>query len=187
MSEYDSENVYLNVCSRDSLIYFPDNKAADFRVKLAKPMHLKGCWKISLCEIWLYNISKGVEDNNNDSIRSGDDEVDVDVDGNSDTTSENAEGDDGNNGTVNLKDIGNVAINCSICMGLIVNGIQTRTLRKVPADENVYMVFPILYYVPVEKGFIDTIDFTINTSDGELLPFDALRGKVEMTLRLKRC
>ena len=109
------------------------------------------------------------------------------VDGESVENGDVVESDDGgNNNNDIVQDAVNVSINCSACTGLIVNGVQTRTLRKVPADEGVYMVFPILYYVPLEKGFIDTLEFTINTSDGTLLSFDPVKGRVEMTLKLKR-
>jgi hypothetical protein len=156
------DNVYLSVCSKDSATYFPNNKPANFRVKLAQPLQLTGCWKVGLCEIQLCNINikkKGNASNDNDDTHTP---------------------------VINGKDIPTISINCNICTGLIVNGVQTRTLRKVWGKKNIYKVFPIVYYVPLEKGYVDTIEFNIRDTDGELVSFDTLYGKVEMTLRLKR-
>jgi hypothetical protein len=157
------DNIYLTVCNNDSAFYFPNNKPAIFRVKLAQPLNLTGCWKVGLCEIQLCNVdikNKVIDEEDDDNKR-------VDI--------------------VNGKDIPSVSIDCNICTGLIVNGVQTRTLRKIWGRKNIYKVFPIVYYVPVEKGYIDTIEFKIHTVNGALLRFDNLYGRVEMTLRLKRC
>jgi hypothetical protein len=163
------ENMYLTVCSKDAAIYFPNNKPANFRVKLAKPLNLTGCWKVGLCEIRLsnVNINKVVSKKKKKTNVGGDDDV---------TLVE-----------VPLKAIPSISIDCNICTGLIVNGIQTRTLRKVWGRKNIYKVFPVVYYVPVEKGYIDTIEFNLYTGVGTVLTFDALYGRVEMTLRLKSC
>ena len=161
MDRGGNDNFYLHVCSRDSAIYFPENKASDFRVKLAKPLHLKGYWKIGLCEVGLYNVTK-VNTNDNEG-----------------STNEDSTNNDDQHCTA--------SINCNVCTGLIVNGVQTRILRKVLVEENIFSVYPIVYYVPLEKDFIDTIEFSINTSDGSQLSFDLVKGWSEMTLRLKRC
>lgn len=48
--------IVANYTSSSSL-YFPDNKPQQFRVKLSKPIDLKGSlWKIALCEIILKDI-----------------------------------------------------------------------------------------------------------------------------------
>ena len=173
------DNIYINVCSKDSAIYFPENKPSNFRVKLAQPLNLSRCWVIGLCEIHLFNINiknvvvkkKKLTASVNDVNESGDDDDD----------------DDTHNVGSNVKDIPSIAIDCSVCTGLIVNGVQTRTIRKVWGKKNIYKVFPIVYYVPLEKGYIDTIEFNIRTSSGEAVSFDTTHGRVEMTLRLKRC
>jgi hypothetical protein len=180
MGDLHVDNIYLNVCSKDSAIYFPLNKADNFRVKLAKPLNLTGCWKLGLCEIHLCNIdikktivkakiNKNVKRVVNDATDDDDDDDDAPVEG------------------INVKDIPAICIDCNVCTGLIVNGIQTRTIRKVWGKKNIYKVFPIVYYVPIEKGYIDTIQFNIYTSVGTPVSFDATYGRVEMTLRLKRC
>jgi hypothetical protein len=159
--------MYLNVCSKDSSIYFPNNEPAHFRVKLAKPLNLLGNWQVGLCEVQLCNVNINKQVNGNH--RDDNDKVVTQVE------------------PPNGKDIPSVCIDCSICTGLIVNGVQTRTLRKVWGRKNIYKVFPIVYYVPLEIGYIDTIEFKIHTTDGILLSFDKTYGRVEMTLRLKRC
>ena len=145
MDLYEDGNIYLNVCSKDSISYFPNNKTASFRVKLAKPLHLKGCWKLGLCEIHVSGVN------------------------------------------VNANGAENIRIECNLCKGLIVNGTQTRTLRTLPLKKNQYKIFPLLYYVPLETHYIDNIDFNICGSEDKLLSFEAEDGRVEMTLRLKRC
>jgi hypothetical protein len=171
MDDLYGDNIYLNVCSKDSAVYFPQNKPSNFRVKLAKPLNLVGCWKIGLCEIHLCNIDLKntiVKPKiNNGMGDSGDDDDDVPVS--------------------NIKDIPTICIDCNICTGLIVNGVQTRTIRKVWGKKNIYKVFPVVYYVPIEKGYMDTIHFNIHTSVGTPVTFDTTYGRVEMTLRLKRC
>jgi hypothetical protein len=174
MMDIHDDNIYINVCSKDSAIYFPGNKPANFRVKLAKPLNLSGCWKIGLCEIHLWNI-----DIKNAVVKKRRTIDDVDDDQDEATLPVEA--------INNVKDIPSICIDCSVCTGLIVNGIQTRTIRKVWGKKNIYKVFPIIYYLPLEKGFIDTIEFNIHTSTGELVNFDIPNGRVEMTLKLKRC
>lgn len=48
---------YVVVRNFDSVDYFPENKATDFRVKLNKPIDLKGRWKVALTEFFLSSAS----------------------------------------------------------------------------------------------------------------------------------
>jgi hypothetical protein len=162
-------SIYINVSSEDSSIYFPDNKAGHFRVKLEKRLELAGCWKIALCEISVSNVK--VKSGGSDSDREGEGE------------GEEAAGEEtGVNVTQDT-----IYVHCSVCVGLIVNGVQTRVLRTLPIKKNQYKIYPIQYYMPLETRYIDTIEFHICTSDGKALSFDVRKGKVSMTLRLKQC
>lgn len=80
-----------------------------------------------------------------------------------------------------------ICIHCNVCMGLIVNGTQTRILRTLPLKKNQYKIYPIQYYCPLETQNIDTIQFDICRSNGKAVSFNAQTGYVSMTLRLKRC
>ena len=185
MGDLHVDNIYLNVCSKDSAIYFPLNKADNFRVKLAKPLNLTGCWKLGLCEIHLCNI-----DLKNTIVKAKINKNVNSVGGNDDGSDDGSDDNDDNDAPIevtNVRDIPAICIDCSVCTGLIVNGVQTRTIRKVWGKKNIYKVFPIVYYVPIEKGYIDTIQFNIYTSVGTPVSFDTTYGSVEMTLRLKRC
>jgi hypothetical protein len=217
-------NIYLNVSSNDSVLYFPDNNASNFRIKLARPLSLIGCWKIGLCEIHICKVVKNDLSINQIvgeciSSRSSKDGTDknggLDVDTNMDTVDNvndknesitPVSGGSGISGIVpkhacrggisghttptvescNPTRV-SVRIDCSICMGLIVNGEQTRTIRTLAIKGDVYEVFPIVYYVPLETHYIDTIEFHIRSTCGEMLSFDTSAVRVEMTLRLKKC
>jgi hypothetical protein len=174
---------YLHVSSADSLPYFPNNKPDNFRVKLSKPLNLTGCWKIGLCEIRLANVTINkvtrVKRTNNKVIK-GVSDVDTVV-------KNDVKNDDMLIEKVNVKCMPSVSIDCNICTGLIVNGIQTRTLRKVWGKKNIYKVYPLVYYVPVEKVYIDTIEFNIYSGVDRVVTFDAVYGLTEMVLRLKSC
>lgn len=43
--------MYLYVSSDTAESYFPDNEAADFRARLARPLNLYGKWEVALTEI----------------------------------------------------------------------------------------------------------------------------------------
>ena len=85
-------------------------------------------------------------------------------------------------------------VNCSICTGMVVNGIQTRALRSIEATKNCHQVFTRIYYRPVEAMFIDTMEFTITKGGRTLVAFaldevaggHADIGKVSLILHLKR-
>jgi hypothetical protein len=158
------DNLYIHISSKDSKDYFPNNKVAHFRVKLGRPLNLQGSWVVGLCEIQLRNLS------NKAALVLVDD---------------NAPGRGDDTGGVEEPDIVNLRVECSICMGLIVGGVQTRTLRTLMVKGSLYKVFPLIYYLPVETRYTDTLEFRILNSNGQLATFDEVNGMVEMTLRLK--
>ena len=148
-------SIYLRVSNKDSLLYFPENEASLFRVKLKNTLNLTGLWLIGLCSV---------------------DMVHVDVSGNTATGAST------------------LAITCNICTGLIVDGSQTRVLRCLELHSDVHVLYTNIFYVPVEVGFLDTIEFSVITdvskptlfgtrltSDSAMQP-----GIVSMTLHLKR-
>jgi hypothetical protein len=167
MVDVYGESIYLSVSSKDSSVYFRDNSAANFRVKLAKRLELIGCWKIALCEISLSNVIVKAPTRVNTSDDSDDDG----------TEAANMLNDDDDT----------ICIHCSVCTGLIVNGKETRVLRTLPLKKNQYKIYPIQYYLPLETRYIDTIEFHIDTSSGKPVTFDKQTGQTSMTLRLKKC
>ena len=46
--------------STDSTHFYPDNTITRFRIKLYNPLTLKGCWKVALTELHLFNVKGGV-------------------------------------------------------------------------------------------------------------------------------
>ena len=52
-------------------------------------------------------------------------------------------------------------ISCDICTGFIVNGVQTRVLRTIPIQTNYQKTYPIVFYLPIETGSLDTIEFRV--------------------------
>ena len=164
MDQYGS-SFYIHISSKDSKDYFPNNKVAHFRVKLGRPLNLQGSWVVGLCEIQLRNLSHRAH-------------VAL-VD-----TTQPARGDDD---VIEEPSIVSLRVECSLCMGLIVGGVQTRTLRTLSTKGNLYKVFPLIYYFPIETRHTDTLEFCILNSDGKLATFNEINGEVEMTLRLKSC
>jgi hypothetical protein len=87
-----------------------------------------------------------------------------------------------------------VAIECNICTGLIVNGVQRRVLRVMPLKTDVAEVYPIVFYVPIETRFIDTIEFRVTNGACEEASFalevrgeqEVDAGHISMTLHIKR-
>ena len=157
-------NIYLNVSNKDSLTYFPNNKESVFRVKLAQPLNLTGCWKLALCEIELSGVKITT------AVKS--------------TTGSVASGSD-KRVKCEANDQESIHVQCDLCKGFIVNGIQTRTIHTLPLKRNQYKIFPMLYYLSLETHYIDTIEFLILTRDGKELSFDREGASVEMTLCLK--
>jgi len=78
---------------------------------------------------------------------------------------------------------GTVGLTCNICNGLWVEGVQTRLLRKFKCEKNNHLVFPVPYYVDIEKLFIDTLEFHILSPKGKEVAL-AADVKVELTLHL---
>ena len=163
MSTY-GKSIYLSVSNYDSVNYFPDNKPANFRVKLSKRLELGESWKIALCEIRLGNVVSTPATNDDNGV------------------DKNKKDDDVNDGVNDL-----IYIHCNVCIGLVVDGIQTRVLRTLPFKNNQYKIFPVLYYIPVETRYIDTIEFHISTSENKSVSFNPRTGQVMMTLHLKKC
>ena len=85
-------------------------------------------------------------------------------------------------------------LTCSVCTGVIVDGVQTRVLRCVQLDSDIHHTYSDIFYVPVEVGFLDTIEFGVITDVSKPALFgvkstedsDVIAGTVSMTLHLKR-
>jgi len=86
--------------------------------------------------------------------------------------------------TDNAENMGILGFSADFCNGLISDGGQTTVLRKFNCKRNVHETFPVLYYLPVEKLFIDTMDFYLTTASGKIA---SLTGdvKLEVTLHFK--
>jgi hypothetical protein len=93
------------------------------------------------------------------------------------------------------KGCSSLGVECNICTGLVVNGLHTRVLRIIPLDEeNVNELYTLVFYLPVEARFIDTLQFRVTNGCGEEVTFkleekeESLKdiGFVSMTLHLKR-
>jgi hypothetical protein len=83
--------------------------------------------------------------------------------------------------TDNDENKGVVGFNADICNGLMTEGSQTHLLRKFNCKRNVHEAFPIIYYLPVGKLFIDNMEFYL-TSDGLEDMSLADEAKLEVTL-----
>ena len=79
---------------------------------------------------------------------------------------------------------GLLGLNLDICDGLILDGIQSNVLRKFNCKRNVHEAFPVIYYMPVEKLFLDTLEMYITDSTGSIASLGA-DVKVECTLHFK--
>jgi hypothetical protein len=80
---------------------------------------------------------------------------------------------------------GVVGFNCNICNGLMAEGVETQLLRRFKCGRKVHEVFDNLYYVPVEKLFIDTLELYITGSGGNQITLSP-RAKVSCTLHLRQ-
>jgi hypothetical protein len=80
---------------------------------------------------------------------------------------------------------GMLGLNLDICNGLIINGIQSHMLRKFNGKKNVHEAFPVVYYMPVEKLFLDTLEIYLTASDGAIASLGA-DAKVECTLHFRQ-
>ena len=67
----------------------------------------------------------------------------------------------------NSANLGLLGISCDICNGIWMNGLQSHVLRRFNCRKNLHESFPWPFYLPVDKVFIDTLEFFITTSDGE--------------------
>jgi hypothetical protein len=83
--------------------------------------------------------------------------------------------------TDNAENKGVVGLNADICNGLISDGLQTHILRKFNCKRNVHEAFPIIYYLPVGKLFIDTMEFYLTDDVGKDVSLGA-DAKLEVTL-----
>jgi hypothetical protein len=86
--------------------------------------------------------------------------------------------------TENAENMGMLGFNADICSGLIADGVQTQLLRRFNCKRNVHVAFNTLYYVPVGKLFIDTMEFYITDADGKLASLSAT-VKLQVTLHFK--
>jgi hypothetical protein len=80
-----------------------------------------------------------------------------------------------------------MSLTCNICQGVILDGKQSRVLRTLKVyDGNYDEIYPIVFYVPIETRFVDTIEFCLVQTDGTPV---LLKGEshVSMTLHLKPC
>jgi hypothetical protein len=77
-----------------------------------------------------------------------------------------------------------LGLNLDICNGFIVDGIQTRVLRKFNCKRNVHVAFPIIYYMPVDKLFLDTLEIYLTGASGAVSSLTS-DVKVECTLHFK--
>ena len=66
-----------------------------------------------------------------------------------------------------------VCVACNICQGFICDGTQTRIIRilRVDGNENFDESYPVIFYVPIEVRFIDTIEFRLIKKDGTPVVF----------------
>ena len=51
------KDIYLHVSSKDSILYFPQNRPALFRVKLNTTLNLEGTWQVGLCSIFFKKVN----------------------------------------------------------------------------------------------------------------------------------
>jgi hypothetical protein len=86
--------------------------------------------------------------------------------------------------TENSESKGVLGLNLDICTGLIIDGVQTHVLRKFNCKRNVHEAFPIIYYMPVDKLFLDTLDIYLTGASGVVSSLTSA-VKVECTLHFK--
>ena len=76
---------------------------------------------------------------------------------------------------------------CSACQVLVVDGKQTRVLRALSVNKTYHEIYPVIFYVPVETQFIDTIEFRLIQRNGTPISFKEQESFVHMTLHLTPC
>ena len=74
-----------------------------------------------------------------------------------------------------------LGVTCNICNGMWFGVVQTRLLCRFYCKKNFHEAFTVPYYLPVEKLFIDTLEFHIVDENGSLASL-ADTVKVEVTL-----
>lgn len=87
-----------------------------------------------------------------------------------------------------------LCVQCNVCTGMIVNGVQTRALRCCQIERKFHHIYEHIYYRPVERQFIDSIEFALTKGACTPASFavDEMDGKevdsgsVSLTLHLKR-
>ena len=62
--------------------------------------------------------------------------------------------------------------------------LRACSLPEPSTNNTIHLSFPDIHYKPVQKSHFDTIDISINTEQGQLMPF--LSGKVLITLHFRR-
>ena len=81
----------------------------------------------------------------------------------------------------NAENKGLIGLNADICNGLISEGAQTQLLRRFNCKRNVHEAFPVIYYLPVGKLFIDSMELYLTGDAGADVSLDAA-AKLEVTL-----
>ena len=62
--------------------------------------------------------------------------------------------------------------------------LRACSLPEPSTNNTIHLSFPDVHYKPVQKSQFDTIDISINTEEGMLMPFQS--GKVLITLHFRR-
>jgi len=62
--------------------------------------------------------------------------------------------------------------------------LRACNLPESSTNNTIHLSFPDIHYKPVQKSQFDTIDISINTEQGMLMPFQS--GKVLITLHFRR-
>ena len=62
--------------------------------------------------------------------------------------------------------------------------LRACSLPEPSTNDTIHLSFPDIHYKPVQKSHFDTIDISINTEEGLLMPFQS--GKVLITLHFRR-
>jgi len=62
--------------------------------------------------------------------------------------------------------------------------LRVCSLPEPSTNNTIHLSFPDIHYKPVQKSHFDTIDISINTEEGMLMPFQS--GKVLITLHFRR-
>ena len=58
-------------------------------------------------------------------------------------------------------------VNFAPCEGLLINGKPSRTVRWIPYKANYHHIYVRPFYVPVQPGYMDTVEVCISTIGNE--------------------